>query len=313
MKKKILIGVSGILLVVVIIVLSVSYMAAHKTLHKPRQQILKTPADYGLKYEDIEFNGKDNLRLKGWWIEGNTNKVVIVAHGYAACRAGWLGQDKSGKEEYLDWLTVAPYLVSEGYSMLYFDFRASGKSEGDLISLGKYETNDMISAIDWQLENKGKTNIGLLGFSMGANVVLRTGVELKEFLKSKKIDNAAIIAIGPYIYNTMVRKSIKYWTSLPTFFTPFISKSASIILGFNPSKEINPVNYVDEITPIPLFFIQSEKDEIGDVEDVQLIYDKAKHPKHIHIIQGAKRFVQYNWPSENPETIIEFYNEYLEN
>ena len=69
-KQKTLILSGSILGLVVVSILAVSYFAAYDTLHKERQNILKTPQDYGLPYEDIEFNSADGYSLKGWWIEG---------------------------------------------------------------------------------------------------------------------------------------------------------------------------------------------------------------------------------------------------
>lgn len=310
-RRKIVIIGSSILLLIAISVLTVSYIAAYKTLHKERQAILKTPKDYGLPYENIEFKSRDGYKLKGWWIEGKSDKVIVVAHGYSANRAGWSGKDKAGNDEYLNWLGVAPALVDAGYNMLYFDFRASGESEGDMITLGKFEADDFMEAINWELKNKGKKKIGLLGFSMGGNVVLRAGAELNKMIENSDIENVAIITIGPYKYNTMLKKSIKYWTSLPEYFTPLINQSAKIILQFDPSKEINPENYINNIAPLPILFIQSEKDEIGDVSDVKSMYNKYSGHKELTIIPNAKRFVHYNYPKNNPEKIIEFYNKHL--
>lgn len=313
MKKKIIlpIGLSIVFLSIVALTF-VSYMGAYNALHKERQKILKTPKDYGLKYEKIEFSSLDNFKLRGWWIEGNTDKVILVAHGYGANRAGWLGKDKEGKAKYLDWLGVAPFLVKAGYSMLYFDMRASGESDGKTITLGKFESEDLISALRWQLENKGKRKVGLLGFSMGGNVALRGGMYVKKLIETKKIDNTAIIAIGPYKYRTMLSKSVKYWTSLPDFFIPMINFFAKQILNFDPSTEIDPQDYINKLDPIPILFIQSEKDEIGDVTDVKSIYNEYKGEKQIIIIKNAKRFKHYNFPKNNPTKIIEFFNKFLD-
>ena len=296
---------------VLILILMISYIAAYKTLHKERQPILKTPSDYGLPYEDIEFYSPENHKLKGWWIPGDSDKLIIVAHGYASNRAGWVGTDKDGVEHYLDWLGAAPALVNAGYNMLYFDMRASGESEGGLITLSKLEAGDFLSAVKWNLDVKGKRQIGILGFSMGANVALRATVDLVNMQNEKLIDDLAVIAIGPYKYSTMVSKSLQYWTALPAFFTPLIKFFAKIILGFNPSVEINPENYINKISSAPILFIQSENDEIGDVQDVISIYEKHKGAKELIVIPNAKRFVHYNYPKNNVDKLIQFYSKYL--
>jgi len=300
-----------LLAVATIAIFLIPYLSTYKALHTERQSIKKTPKDYGLEYEEIAFLSKENFKLKGWWIEGNTDKVIIVAHGYASNRAGWVGIDKEKKEHYLDWLGPAQALVKAGYSMLYFDMRASGESEGKLITLAKEEATDLVAAVKWQLKNKGKKKIGLLGYSLGANVALRASRTLVKMEKDKTIKQLAIIAIGPYIYTTMIRKSLQYWTSMPIIFVRLVKFYATMILGFNPSKEINPSNYINELENTPILFIQSENDEIGDVEDVKTIYNKYKGEKEIIIIPNATRFVHYNYPADNTNVLIDFYNKHL--
>jgi len=310
-RKSIIIAIVAVVVIVAGVYL-IAYIAAYKSLHMPRQQFLKTPKDYGMQYGDIEFTTSDGVLIKGWWIPGSSNAVIIASHGYSANRAGWTGKDKSGKDEYIDWLLSTAPLNKAGYNLLHFDHRASGESGGDLITLGKLEALDLIAAVNWILANKkGVDRVGLLGFSMGGNVVLRGGVELNRMVKEGKIKSAAVIAIGPFIFDTMIDKSIRYWTALPAFFIPVIKQVSGCVIGFNPREEINPPKYVDQISPVPVFFIQAEKDEIGDVSDVKKMYEAAGEPKDIIIIPDALRFVQYRYPADNPDRVIGFYNRYL--
>lgn len=38
-----------------------------------RQTIAIFPKEYNIEYEDISFQSKDGLKLKGWWIKGNSD------------------------------------------------------------------------------------------------------------------------------------------------------------------------------------------------------------------------------------------------
>ncbi len=313
-KKKKLITILALVVVLPLIVsYGIGYFAAHKALHLPHQPLLKTPAEYGLKYENISFQSTDEIPLKGWWIPGDSSAVIFIIHGYGANRAGWLGKNIKGEEEYIDWLASAPLLNKAGFNLVYFDLRASGESGGDMITLGKYETNDLMGAINWVLDNKKQSNgkkhsgIGLIGMSMGGNVSLRGAIEIKKL----PIEKAAVISVGAYRFDTMIDKSIRFWTSLPGFFVPIVRQMAGFILGFNPSVEIDPSHYVGEISPIPVMFIQAEKDEIGDVKDVRAIYQSAAEPKELIIIPDAPRFKAYKYPAENPKKIVSFFSKYL--
>ena len=288
-------------------------MAAHKALHLPHQALLKTPADYGLNYENVSFQSTDGIQLKGWWIPGGNSAVIFIIHGYGANRAGWQGKNKQGEAEYIDWLASAPSLHKAGFNLVYFDLRASGESGGDEITIGKDEVNDLMGAVNWVLENKrdmdGKkfNSIGLIGMSMGGNVALRGAIELKKM----PVKKTAVVAIGAYRFDTMIDKSIRFWTSLPGFFIPVIKQMVGFILGFNPSFEIDPARYAGDISPIPVMFVQAEKDEIGDVKDVQAIFQSAAEPKELIILPNALRFKAYKYPAENPKKIISFFSKYL--
>lgn len=310
-RKSIIIAIIAVVVIVLGVYL-IAYIGAYKSLHMPRQEIVKTPKDYGMQYEDIEFTTSDGVLIKGWWIPGSSNAAIIVSHGYSANRAGWTGKDKSGRDEYIDWLVSTASLNEAGYNLLHFDHRGCGESGGELITLGKLEALDLMGAVKWVLENrKGIDRFGLLGFSMGGNVVLRGGIELNQLVQDKKIKAAAVIAIGPFIFDTMIDKSIRYWTALPAFFIPLIKQVSGCVIGFNPREEINPPKYVDRISPVPVLFIQAEKDEIGDVSDVQKMYEAAGEPKDIIIIPDALRFVQYRYPADHPARVIGFYNRHL--
>lgn len=315
MKKKPLI-ISGIVLSALIAAIYlVVFLGVSQSVRLPRQALAKTPTDYNIPFENIEFSSSDGIPLKGWWLPGKSNALVIVLHGYGANRAGWTGKNTKGKVEFINFLESAVPLHKAGYNLLYFDLRACGESGGEKITFDKYELYDLKGALKWFFENKSQSKdfninrIGLLGFSLGGNIALRGGLELKKLIKGGKIHKAAVIAIGPYIWDTMASKG--FWSSKPSFLLPIARQCFNWILGFDISDEINPVKYIDQISPVPLMLIQSEKDEIGDVADVKAMYEKAGHPKEMIILPNASRFEHYKYPYEKPGRVLSFYGKYL--
>jgi len=313
MKKKVVIIVGTAAILAVVVICGVSYIAAYKAVHLPRQTPSRSPADYGLSYEPISFSSTDGIPLKGWWIPGDNNAVIFVIHGYGANRAGWLGKNIEGEEEYIDWLVTAPPLNKAGFNLVFFDLRASGESGGEMITLGKYEVNDLMGVVKWVLENKRNKKgqklggVGLIGMSMGGNVSLRGAIELKK----TPVKKAAVVAVGAYRFDTMIEKSIRFWTSLPGFFIPFVKQMAGFVLGFDPSVEIDPARYVGRISPIPVIFVHAEKDEIGDVKDARAIYQSAAEPKELIVIPDASRFDAYRYPAKNSPKIVSFFSKHL--
>ena len=243
-----------------------------------------------------------------------------MAHGYGANRAGWVGRNLYGEEEYLDWLAAAPALHKAGYNLVYFDQRACGESGGDTITLGKEEAYDLVGVVNWIMANKRAQDgqqlngIGLLGISMGGNVALRGALQLQKTHRVEPTGVAhplAVVSIGAYRYDTMVTKSIKFWTALPDFFIPFVKQATRQQLGFDPSIEIDPARYVEWIGDAPVLYIQAEKDEIGDLADAQAIFQQATEPKELLILPNALRFDAYRYPVEHPEKIIAFFSDHI--
>ena len=62
---------------------------------------------------------------------------------------------------------------SLGYNVLMFDFRGHGRSEGQHVSMGYYERQDLLGAVDY-LQRWGIDRVGVMGFSMGGAVAMAT-------------------------------------------------------------------------------------------------------------------------------------------
>jgi len=79
---------------------------------------------------------------------------VIYMHGNASCRA--------------EALQVLAGVLASGASLFTFDFAGCGMSEGDYISLGWYEKDDLAVVLQHLRDNSLATSIALWGRSMGA-------------------------------------------------------------------------------------------------------------------------------------------------
>ena len=84
-----MIAIPVVILLVIIGIYGVSYFAAYRVIHQPRQPILKTLADYGLDYESFSCTSTEGISLKGWWVSGSNSAAIFGVHGYGANQAGW--------------------------------------------------------------------------------------------------------------------------------------------------------------------------------------------------------------------------------
>jgi len=125
-----------------------------------------SPDEYGLLFESIEFKTSDGLTLHGVWIPtSGSTRAVIVMHGHGG--------------SYDFDLYRAPSLHKAGFNVLFFDFRAHGRSEGKRMTFGYEERRDVLGAIEF-LHSRGMQHIGLLGFSYGGIVSMLFGAEFPE-------------------------------------------------------------------------------------------------------------------------------------
>ncbi len=114
---------------------------------------IHSPAEYRLDFEEIAFNATDGVTLRDWWIPApNSERAVVILHGHG----GSMDYD----------IHRAPAPCDAGFNVLLFDFRAHGRSQGNLATFGYLELRDVLGAVEF-LKSRGIRRIGLLGFSYG--------------------------------------------------------------------------------------------------------------------------------------------------
>lgn len=102
----------------------------------PREKRFITPWELGISYEEVAFRTKDGLLLRGWWLPApRPKRTVIALHGHRGARHHCVG--------------IGAALWRRGANVLLFDHRGRGSSEGELMSLGYYETLDALAAIGY--------------------------------------------------------------------------------------------------------------------------------------------------------------------
>ena len=110
--------------------------------------------------EDCELTNPRGLKLQGsFWHRGELPEggapAVVYTHGNASCRA--------------EALQILAPALSSGASVFAFDFAGCGQSEGDYISLGWHEKDDLAAALTHLRATGRVTAIMLWGRSMGAS------------------------------------------------------------------------------------------------------------------------------------------------
>jgi len=303
------------LLVAISIVISVIFSGI--VLHSMRQPIVTTPEKYGLEYEDVAFKSTDGLTLKGWFIpaepeDDKPDKVVILTHPFPFNRHGFLVKNQGWLPLFrtdVDLLQIAPALHRAGYSVLMFDFRNHGESEGGMTGVGLTEYQDVLGAVEYVKSRPSlhAPQIGFASFCMGANstiVALSKGGELVEDVKF-------LIAVQPISVSVFFRRYMSnVYTPLSLYLIPIVDRFVQWRGGFA-FEEMSPLAYARDVR-VPTLVIQAREDPWFEVSDVEGVYDALAGSKELWWIEGKmRRFEAYNHVCKNPERIVAFAEEHF--
>jgi dipeptidyl aminopeptidase/acylaminoacyl peptidase len=179
---------------------------------------------------------------------------------------------------------LAQRFCHAGFTTLIFNFRGAGKSQGNLDILGW--TRDLQAALDflYNLKEADKTRFCLLGFSGGAAVSIYTAAH------DSRVSYVVTCAC-PADFHSLPQREMPLDT-----IQRFRQIGAIRDKDFPPSIEewqrgfetVSPINWIDKISPRPLLLVHGDADELIPLEHAYKLYQKAKEPKELKIIPGAK-------------------------
>jgi pimeloyl-ACP methyl ester carboxylesterase len=236
-----------------------AWAIVHAGTRGPDRKLHESPADYGLTSEDVIFESHDALRLGGWFVPpSRRNVVVIYTHGLFRNRR--------------EMLSRAAAACRAGYGALLYDSRSHGDSDKGIVSLGYYERNDVLGAMEYlrrrYQDAPDAPRIVLAGISMGAVATLEAAAETRGY--------SAIVVDSPFasLRETVVDHS---WLFLrlprypfPALFMFWFERLA----GFN-AERVNVREAVERIQPVPILFIGSEGDVRIRSEVARSLYQSA--------------------------------------
>ena len=285
----------GLVLIALVVVafLGISGYLGYSMTRVERRPVEGNPAQLGLKYKDVSFSSMDDeLTLRGWYLPvENSEQVIIMVHGGDGNRA-----DPS-----IGMLDIASELVEHGYSVLMFDLRGHGESDGNRMSAGYYERRDLAGAVDY-VKGRGFESIGVLGFSMGAAIAIMTTAE------SSDID--AVVADSSYAdLKDMMEPEFSKRTKFPKFFLPPLLFMVKIMYGVDFSA-VKPVEFVPEIAPRPVLFIHGKLDDTVPVEHANRLQQASQSPQsQLWVVPDAGHVRAYvTHPGEYMDKITAFFD-----
>lgn len=162
---------------------------------------MRTAAEGGLqRYEDVQFSPRDQqIALRGWWLPADDARgAVVIVHGGGGNKTvPWSKFSELGAD-----------LQALRFHVLLFDMCNHGESDSSsdgIPGFGPTEADDVIGALDFIERRAPGLPVGVIGFSMGGNVVIyaatrdpriRAVVTNETYAEAASVLPAAVAASG---------------------------------------------------------------------------------------------------------------------
>jgi len=238
--------------------------------YNPDGILRETPAGDRLCFEDIFFSSRDGTRLHGWFIPatGKALGTVVYFHG------------NSGNLTY-DFKQIH-WLPAERFNVFTFDYRGYGRSGGEPSKRGLYE--DSVAAIEYILTKPGidHDNVFVFGQSLGG-VNAMVALAKNDFMQIR----AAVIEGAFDSYRAEARDVMAATTRKKIGNVPCLSLQIWPVSFFAVTDSYSPINYVHRISPIPILLIHCLQDATVSFRHSERLYEKAKNPKELWLIDGC--------------------------
>lgn len=206
----------------------------------------------------------DGLTLRGVFYDQNSDRSVIMTHGYCA----------SLDSRMMD----LPYYYDRGYNVLLIDLRTHGKSEGNYVTLGAKESEDVIQWAKWLSKRTNNSKIVLDGVSLGASTVLNCAG--KSTLPANVVGIVADCGFSSpyeqcrYMIFGRNKKKGKFSTEVARLY-------AKILCKYDMKKDC-PIENIKN-AKVPVLIIHGDSDDFVPTHMAREIYDAYNGEKDILI------------------------------
>ena len=229
----------------------------------PREEKFVTPWELGISYEEVSFRTSDRLLLRGWWLPApQPERTVIALHGHRGARHHCVG--------------IGAALWRRGANVLLFDQRGRGSSEGELMSLGHFETLDAVAAVGYALSRAPELPLGLIGYSMGAAVAVMAAA------RDERV--GAIVADSPFSSERGLIRALLRKQMGPLH--PPVAALTERLLPYDPG-EVELLREVAKVAPRACLFVHGLLDKTCDPKDSVRLYEAAEEPKELWLLEEA--------------------------
>ncbi len=233
---------------IIIIINLVSYFMQPGMVFFPIREVLENPRQWGLEYEQVAITTQDKLQLSAWYIPSDKSEYVFVFfHG----NAGNMSHRRETVENFHEL----------GVSVLIFDYRGYGESEGKISETGLYLDAQAVWQYLTEIRKIDSNKIIIFGRSLGGAVAADLAL---------KVDAAGLVLESTF-------SSIR---DMANRVLPIISFALIKRYDFNTLNKIPNIG-------MPKLFMHSQDDALVPYALGKKLFLAANEPKWMFTMQGG--------------------------
>ncbi len=178
---------------------------------------------------------------------------------------------------------LAAWLAESGFLTVIFNFRGAGESEGNFDMQGW--TRDLEAVLDsvYDMDEVNRGCVSLVGFSAGAAAAIYVAARDQRVSSVVSCACPTVSRIGTdrELAERMIAEFREVGIIKDDDFPPSLD---DWMAGFN---HVYSLDWVVKLSPRPILLIHGTEDDVVPVESSRGLFEKAREPKDIIIIQGA--------------------------
>ena len=243
-----LVLVSVALLALVALVLVLFTQLERRFIFFPSREVLFSPDQLGVTYEDVYFTTEDGLQLNGWYLPGSSDMTWLWFHGNGGNISDRVGE-----------LALIHHRM--GVNLFIFDYRGYGRSQGKPSEQGTYR--DTRAALKY-LQGRADVDPGQIvyfGRSLGAAVAVELATVQPPL---------ALVLVSPFAsIRDMARQVV-----------PLLPIHVLVPRMYDSISRIRQIQR-------PLLVLHGDQDTEVPPSQGRKLFEAANQPKRFQNIQGA--------------------------
>lgn len=195
---------------------------------------------------------------------------LVYLHGNASCRA--------------ESLSVLTFALNIGLSLVTLDTSGSGMSEGEFVSLGFYEVDDVKALCDHLRESGKASTIALWGRSMGA-MTAASYASTRDPTLSAIICDSAFTSLRDLCHDLVKKTTTKIMSFAVDYAINRIKDSVKYRAGFN-INDVSPISRIN-VCKTPAIFVHGKGDDFIFPKHSEALHEKCGGQKQLLIVEGS--------------------------